>query len=281
VPNGVNAEAVRAHVARITASDVFAGAERLCRFLHFTVESKLSGHEDRIKEYVLGREVYDRGENYDTRLDPIVRVEARRLRDRLLAYYAGPGRGEALRIEYPKGKYVPEIREPVEPRSTRRAAIVGSWIAALAVVMVAVAAVAIVVASRRSEPALIAPLPASWVQENVGDLDASDAALAEAVDEHMANRPGFAVVAWPEILQRKSRLGVPFADIAAQLHAGTLLLVLVRDDGPARRADVFVIEEPSGRKRLALRYPDASLTPYAQDALAARIVADLERLREP
>ena len=85
----------------------FANADRLKRFLEFTVEMKLRGEEGQIKEFLLGQEVFDRGAGYDPRLDPIVRVEARRLRQRLAEYYSGPGQDEPLRIEFPKGSYAP------------------------------------------------------------------------------------------------------------------------------------------------------------------------------
>ncbi len=101
---------VRAHIERIANSAPFAESERLRRFLRFTVEAKLRGEHDRLKEYVLGREVFDRKDGYDPRLDPIVRVEARRLRSRLSDYYSGPGRAESIRIDYPKGTTFPFLQ---------------------------------------------------------------------------------------------------------------------------------------------------------------------------
>ena len=87
-PSGDDAEspaadrsaAVRAPLERVLASPLFSASERLSRFLRFAVEQVLEGHGDRLKEYVLGVEVFDRDERYDPRLDSIVRVEARRLR---------------------------------------------------------------------------------------------------------------------------------------------------------------------------------------------------------
>src|ERR1700674_3896669 len=92
---------IRTLLAKITASEVFIGSERLCRFLRFTVEAKLTDQDRLVKEYVLGREVFDRTGDYDPRLDPIVRVEARRLRSKLAQYYAGPGRADSIRLAYP------------------------------------------------------------------------------------------------------------------------------------------------------------------------------------
>lgn len=73
-----------------------------------------------MKEYTLGVEVFDRGADFDPRLDPIVRVEASRLRGRLLKYYEAAGAETDLRIELPRGAYIPAFRreisrEPPEP----------------------------------------------------------------------------------------------------------------------------------------------------------------------
>ena len=71
------------------------------------MEETLAGRGGNIKEYSLGLEVFHRGESFDPRIDPIVRVQARNLRIRLARYYAGPGAAHPLRIELPKRTYVP------------------------------------------------------------------------------------------------------------------------------------------------------------------------------
>jgi hypothetical protein len=69
-------ESVRAAVRKISASPRFATSERLCRFLCFAVEETLGGNTDKLKEIVLGAEVFDRKPDYDPRLDAVVRIEA-------------------------------------------------------------------------------------------------------------------------------------------------------------------------------------------------------------
>ena len=101
--------AVAEQLQRILSSQRFADSPRLSSFLRFIVEAKLSGDDDRIQEYIIGVEVFDRGESFDPRLDSIVRVEARRLRDRLAEYYAGNGVGDPVAIELPRRGYVPEF----------------------------------------------------------------------------------------------------------------------------------------------------------------------------
>src|SRR5439155_24075392 len=111
----VQPQEVRAHLDRVMASKIFAESDRLRRFLRFTVESRLSAQDERVKEYVLGREVFDRNADYDPRLDPIVRVEARRLRAKLGEYYSGPGREEPIRFEYARGSYLPAFHRAHKP----------------------------------------------------------------------------------------------------------------------------------------------------------------------
>lgn len=279
--NGVDADAVRAHVARITASELFAGAERLCRFLRFTVESKLSGREAHVKEYTLGREVFDRGEDYDPRVDPIVRVEARRLRSRLAEYYGGPGRDESLRLEYPKGSYVPVVSSTTGQRVSAATSMHPSlWIAAM-IGALAVIAIAVVTIPRLLPAPMTASIPATWIQPNDGTMDGVDVALAETVDEVMANQSGSRVVAWPTIAQHPNLRGTDLRDVAAHLHASRLVLIMVHDEASTRRISVFAIDEPEDRKRLALTYyADASLADFAvQSTYAQRIVRDLTTSR--
>jgi TolB-like protein len=101
---------VAIQVDRILESRWFSRSERLCRFIRFSANHALSRRADRLKEYLVGVEVFDRGPAYDPRIDPIVRVEARRLRAKLKAYYASAGRDDQLRIEFPKGSYSPVFR---------------------------------------------------------------------------------------------------------------------------------------------------------------------------
>src|SRR5215467_15450354 len=95
---------------KILGSRAFAQSERMTRFLRFSVERALDG-QSQPKEYLLGVEVFDRKSSYDPRVDPIVRVEARRLRAKLKAYYEGDGREDLLVIELAVGGYAARFRE--------------------------------------------------------------------------------------------------------------------------------------------------------------------------
>lgn len=111
------AEAVRVALAKLTSSAIFADSQRMARFLRFAVEQTLEGNGARLKEIVIGAEVFDRGDTYDPRLDPIVRVEARRLRAKLRAYYESEGKHDEVVIEFPKGTYQPVFRFRSQPGS--------------------------------------------------------------------------------------------------------------------------------------------------------------------
>jgi eukaryotic-like serine/threonine-protein kinase len=92
---------------RILASDPFLRSERLTHFLTYIVGKTLQGQSEYLKEYHIGIEVCGRRESYDTRTDPVVRVEARRLRAALSLYYANDGKADTVQISLPKGGYVP------------------------------------------------------------------------------------------------------------------------------------------------------------------------------
>ena len=102
----LTASAVRAELAHILASDLFSRSERLSAFLKFVVEQTLDGHGDQLKEQVLATELYGKGTDFSTAADPIVRVDARRLRDKLREYYASAPCHEVV-ISIPKGSYTP------------------------------------------------------------------------------------------------------------------------------------------------------------------------------
>jgi TolB-like protein/Flp pilus assembly protein TadD len=100
----------RQQLARILASRTFHQADRLKRFIGFIVEETLSGRGNQLKEFLLGIEVFGKDARFDPRTDPIVRVQARRLRARLSRYYSEEGQDDEILIELHKGGYAPVIK---------------------------------------------------------------------------------------------------------------------------------------------------------------------------
>jgi hypothetical protein len=111
------AEEIRAAVERIVVSSPFRRSPQLVAFLRFVVESALDGKADYIKSYTIGVEALGRRESFDPQIDPIVRVEAARVRRALANYFAGEGAGIPVTIEIPLGGYAPLFGRPKYRRS--------------------------------------------------------------------------------------------------------------------------------------------------------------------
>jgi hypothetical protein len=108
---------IRAALDHILFSEVFRRSPQLGAFLSFVTEAVLHGKGDRIKAYTIGVEVLRRDAKFDPQIDPIVRVEATRLRRAIERYYAGAGQDDSIIIDLPRGSYVPTFRrrEYAEP----------------------------------------------------------------------------------------------------------------------------------------------------------------------
>jgi adenylate cyclase len=113
-------ETAQAHACldRVLASAVFAKSERQQRFIRYVVSETLAGHEERLKGYTIGVQVFDRDSRFDPTIDAIVRVEATRLRAKLREYYEGEGAADPVRFDLPKGAYSVRLewRGPVPAR---------------------------------------------------------------------------------------------------------------------------------------------------------------------
>jgi TolB-like protein/Tfp pilus assembly protein PilF len=118
-----SAQAIRQAVDRIAGSVTFGRSEGAKRFLRYVVEKSLTEQSAAIKEYAIALEVFQRA-TYDPKVDSLVRVEASKLRGLLRKYYEGEGAAEGLRIEIPKGSYVPRFTSaPAVLDSPRQAAV--------------------------------------------------------------------------------------------------------------------------------------------------------------
>jgi TolB-like protein len=148
---------VRTQLERMIASDDFNRSPQLRAFLRFVVEAVLQGKSDRIKAYTIGVDVLRRDTKFDPQLDPIVRVEATRLRRTIDRYYAGLGANDAIRINLTRGSYIPTFsRRPAFPGVTAHSTTLDRFwsIRLLLVAAVALIVIAVVVAlSQRRAPA--------------------------------------------------------------------------------------------------------------------------------
>jgi hypothetical protein len=114
-PGPKQCQAVREQLARVLASPLFKHSRHYPALLRHVVEQTLDGHAAHLKERALGVEVFGRGTDYDTNLDPVVRTSASEVRKRLAQYYHEEAHAAELRIELPAGSYVPDFRFPEPP----------------------------------------------------------------------------------------------------------------------------------------------------------------------
>src|SRR3954470_6351236 len=104
---------VRVALERMAASEAFRGSPQLIAFLRYVVEATLRGEADRIKGYTIATEALGRTVDFDPQADPIVRVEATRLRRALNRYHASAIAPDGVQIDLPLGSYVPVFRRAV------------------------------------------------------------------------------------------------------------------------------------------------------------------------
>jgi TolB-like protein/Tfp pilus assembly protein PilF len=127
-PGKTSDKAVRQQLTRILASKTFSQVDRLKRFVDFIVSETVAGRGGDLKEYVIGVQVFGKEASFDPRTDPIVRVQARRLRTRLTRYYLDEGNSDEIVVDLPKGGYAPVFRPRGDAPAAKRsltAALVG------------------------------------------------------------------------------------------------------------------------------------------------------------
>jgi adenylate cyclase len=119
------AKAVRQQLVQVLGSADLDATRRSRQFLAFIVEEALAGRGEALTQGTIATRVFDRKDDFDPVVDPIVRIQAGRLRRSLERYYLLSGRSDPVRIELPKGSYVPVFRssktasEPAIPRGRR------------------------------------------------------------------------------------------------------------------------------------------------------------------
>jgi tetratricopeptide (TPR) repeat protein len=107
---------------RILAHPLFQKSQRLSTFLRYAVETTLAGGADSLKEFVIGAEVFERGDSFDPHTDNVVRVNASRLRSKLAEYYHHSGQLDPVVIDLPRGGYVPVFWSSLPIRQDARSA---------------------------------------------------------------------------------------------------------------------------------------------------------------
>jgi len=102
-------ELIRNQLKKILASRLFRSSQLQRQFLKFVILNALDGRSSEIKEYSIGADAFGRGQDFDPRVDSVVRVVARRVRVRLAEYYRYEGKADPIIITMPVGSYIPSF----------------------------------------------------------------------------------------------------------------------------------------------------------------------------
>ncbi len=215
------------------------------------MEQTLAGKSAQLKEQIIGVEVFDRKVDYDPRIDPIVRVEARRLRAKLKAYYNSPGRGDPIMIVLPKGAYLPFFK--MRAAATQEAAPAANGPGKNSIVV----------------------LPFANLLQGTDDDYFSDGLTEELI--HLLTRvPNLRVVAWATASQLRGRER-DLAGIRQQLRVGTMLRGSVRRTEGRVRVTAQLIDSESGDYLWSETYDRRLENVFAiQEEMARAIVQALE-----
>jgi adenylate cyclase len=297
-PSKPSASEVHAALERILASRCFQQAGRASDFLRFVVEQTLAGGGQRLKGYTIGVEVFGRPADFDAQSDALVRVEAGRLRRRLVEYYASDGIGDPVRIELPRGTYAVEyhfacaaeqaLPAPVPDDSTQPSQ---PWrYTAFALGALVVAAVGVIAwqqselrETSRALAAAAQPQRTEWPRilvipfENLSADAGLDAFAASMTEEIMLrlDRLDLFVVA-----SQASWYGPSEGGFDAAAAGGYVLTGSVRGTGEHARIAARLIEAETGAQLWTSAY-DEPLTLDRLRALQERIAHDVAAIAAP
>ena len=247
-------KAVREQLVRILNSGPFLQSGRRQRFLEYLVNETLAGRGERLKGYNIALEVFDRPETFDSTVDPIVRMEASRLRDRLREYYETAGQNDPIRIDLPKGTYTPQIEFRCEdapriaPRKEPATREISSTVPSVAVLA-------------------FDDLSAGHNLGYLGD------GVAEDIITALSRFPDLAVVARTSSFVFKGK-AVDIRQVGKKLGVGYAVEGSVRKDGDKFRIVAQLIDTKNGEHVWAERFDRSGMDPWAlQDEVTGMIVS--------
>jgi TolB-like protein len=263
------------------------GSDRLCRFLRYVVEETLAGRSQAIKEYTIGVEVYGRPADYDPKIDATVRVEAGRLRSKLAKYYSGEGSAGSVRIELPRGTYVPVFstgniaesslparRVPIKTNERRK------WILLTLSVIILVAATCMwwyIRTTQSSAPLSIAVLPLVNAGGNADDARFS-VGLADQLTSAISQGDAFRVASRSESDRfRNSPRRLP--DVAATLHVNAIIEGSVQGEAGQRRLTIQLTSARTGHQIWSQTYQSLPERSGEFQAKASELIARTLRAR--
>lgn len=295
-----SAAEIRAELERVLASRCFQQAGRASHFLRFVVEQTVAGGSQRLKGYTIGVEVFGRPPDFDAQSDALVRVEAGRLRRRLVEYYASEGAADPVRIDLPRGSYAVECHF-LQPAAEVAPAPVASPVArparapwrriAAALTLLLVAAVGVIVwqraalhDARQSLEVLGEPESTEWPRivvvpfENLGGDDALDAIAASMTEEIMLRLDELDLFV---VASQASWYGPSHEKSLDTTAEGSYLLTgSVRGTAEQARITVRLVEAGSGKQLWTAAY-DESLSDDQVPVLQEHVARDVASIAAP
>jgi adenylate cyclase len=224
LPQGVSPLDVQVHMERMLASDPFLHSERLKKLLRYLVIQILCGKTDQIKEYSIATEVFGRKDSFDPGIDPIVRVEAHRLRAKLQTYTERHSASDRLVLDLPKGAYVLRIRE-ASPKNNPL-----PW------------------STHMQGRISMGVLPLVDLRTNRVEADIVTDSLTEELIHSLMGEPDLLVAPWTSVAQFKNR-GIGIHQIAKQLQVKMLLEGSIRQIKDRAHVRIRIIDTESGFSR--------------------------------
>ncbi len=237
--------AIRRQLKRILQSAGFRGSDKQRKFLNFVVDETLKDRSTQLKGFTIAMAVYGRNEKFDPQVDPIVRVEAGRLRRALEHYYLTAGKNDPLRITIPKGGYRPAFH-------TVRAALPEAPTPA-----------AEPDHSAATEEPTIAMMPLDNLNADTEQAYFIDG-LTEELTAELARYQDIKVIAAQSTLRFKGRK-VHYAEVGCDLGVRFLLTGSVRHDSKTVKVAIHLIDASSAEQIWGQS--------YSRDRTAADLIA--------
>lgn len=264
---------------RVLSSDPFVRSERMKAFLRFVVSETVEGRGSELKEQLIGHRVFGRDGSYDSGADPVVRVEARRLRSKLDEYYRGPGRDDPIRIELPKGSYAPvfsiaggapsRTAAPAQQRSLARFA----FAVAVALAALALWAVPKLVWQARAPSVAVLPIQDLSADRTLGYFCDG---LAEQLFYNLSRVEGLKVPGRTSSFRAHAE-GGDIRAIGSRLAVGSVLEGSVRTDGRKLRINLELVSATNGYQLWTHAYErDFGDVLALEDEIATAVVNALE-----
>jgi TolB-like protein len=231
---------------KILGNELFANSKRHSRLLKQIVEGTLNGDLDRLKEYSLAIDVFDRGEGFDPKTDPVVRVEARQLRMRLSQYYEGEGANDAIQIRVPKGAYRGEFEKRTQQEAGRGVPRLSKWwLMGVGIAVLGAVGVYLGVRAGRPETVRMIAVVPFVDQSEVKSKAYLGEELTDQINDALSHVRQLRVIGRKSVVEAQKMDGSP-GGIGRRLGVDTILEGTIRQNGSQIRVIAQVLRSDDG-----------------------------------